>query len=126
VITEGVHISPQARGWVDVPGIWTQEQVEHWKVWLPCIWISVSVCDTRQPITKSVRDNGSVFFVQLWHMGRQSHSSFHNGALPVSASEIPMSGFQAGTADYKKAEPEVPHALTVEEIKQVVAVCHSC
>ena len=69
-----------------------------------------------------MRDNGSAFFMQLWHMGRQSHSSFHDGKLPVSASPIAMTGMPQGTADYKKADPEVPHALTVEEIKQVVAV----
>ena len=72
-----------------------------------------------------MRDNGSAFFMQLWHMGRQSHSSFHDGKLPVSASPIAMTGMPQGTADYKKADPEVPHALTVEEIKQVVAVCCS-
>jgi N-ethylmaleimide reductase len=92
------------------------------------VCVSVSLCDTRQPITKSVRDNGSVFFVQLWHMGRRSHSSFHGGALPVSASSLPLpkAATKQGTADYKSVdETEVPHALTVEEIKQVVAV-RSC
>jgi hypothetical protein len=32
VISEGVHISPQARGWYHVPGLWNQDQVEKWKV----------------------------------------------------------------------------------------------
>ena len=36
IITEGVHINPKARGWVEVPGIWTKEQTESWKVCLAC------------------------------------------------------------------------------------------
>ena len=42
----------------NTPGIFTDEQVEAWK-----------------PIVKSVKDKGAVFFCQLWHVGRASHTS---------------------------------------------------
>eukprot|EP00051_Salpingoeca_urceolata_P027418 m.481413 g.481413 ORF g.481413 m.481413 type:complete len:377 (-) comp22164_c0_seq1:156-1286(-) len=102
VITEGTHISPRARGWVDVPGIWTKEQTEAWK-----------------PIAKAVHDKGSVAVMQLWHQGRQSHSSFHGGQPPVSASDVPLTTDQH-TADYGKKPAETPHPLTAEEIKETI------
>lgn len=38
------------------PGVYTDEQVEAWK-----------------PVTKAVKDEGGIFFLQLWHVGRASH-----------------------------------------------------
>lgn len=45
-----------ARRYPQVPGIYTQEQVEAWK-----------------PVVKAVKDKGGLFFLQLWHVGRASH-----------------------------------------------------
>jgi hypothetical protein len=56
IVTEGTAISPNAIGYLDVPGLWTAEQVEAWK-----------------PVTKAVHDRGGVIFTQLWHVGRVSH-----------------------------------------------------
>lgn len=102
IITEASHVSEQARGWVNVPGIWTQEQATKWKA-----------------VTDAVHAKGNLIFLQLWHQGRSSHSSFHNGKLPVAPSPIKLRA-DVATADQKKAPAEVPHALTIEEIKQVI------
>jgi len=102
LITEATSISDQARGWVGAPGIYTNEQTEAWK-----------------PVTQAIHEKGSVIFLQLWHTGRSSHSDFHaNGELPVAASEIAITG-EVHTPLGKKPY-EVPHALTIDEIKQTV------
>jgi N-ethylmaleimide reductase len=53
-----------------------------------------------------VHAKGSVIFMQLWHMGRQSHSSYQGGKLPVAPSAIAVQG-QAHTADGGKHDYEV-------------------
>ena len=45
------------RRYPHTPGIFTKEQCEAWK-----------------PIVKAVKDKGAVFFCQLWHVGRVSHT----------------------------------------------------
>ncbi|MFE9826793.1 hypothetical protein ACFYSH_32510 [Streptomyces sp. NPDC005791] len=50
IVAEATNISPQAKGFVNTPGIYTREQIEGWK-----------------PVTKAVHDNGSKIFLQLWH-----------------------------------------------------------
>lgn len=101
LISEGTGISQAGLGWFCAPGIYTQEQVEKWK-----------------PITKAVHEAGGVFFLQLWHMGRQMHSDV-SGLPIVSASPIPLSA-PITARNGQKRDPEVPHALTVEEIAATV------
>lgn len=69
IITEATGISREGSGWPYAPGIWTDEQTEAWK-----------------PVTSAVHAVGGRIFLQLWHMGRVVHSSFLNGAKPVSSS----------------------------------------
>ena len=57
LIAEATGISETSVGFPEIPGIWTQEQVEAWK-----------------PIVKAVHDKGGLFFCQLWHAGRASHT----------------------------------------------------
>lgn len=66
---------------------------------------------------------GGLIVLQLWHMGRQSHSSHQpQGGAPVSASALAMdpSKSKVLAADGSKHAPEVPRALTLEEIPAVV------
>lgn len=57
--------------------------------------------------------------MQLWHCGRASHSSFHAGKPPVSASAIKLNGdtihSPAGKQPY-----ETPRALETHEVAAVV------
>lgn len=102
LITEATTISAEANGWVDSPGIYTNEMVEGWKT-----------------VTERVHQQGSQIVLQLWHMGRASHSDFHNGELPLSASAIKINGDSIHTPKGKK-EYEVPRAMTLDDIKRTV------
>ncbi|MDJ0568538.1 MAG: alkene reductase [Pleurocapsa sp. MO_192.B19] len=103
IITEGTTISPQANGWLHSPGIYTNEQTEAWK-----------------QVVDAVHAQGGVIFLQLWHTGRASHSSFQeNNQLPVAPSAIKIEGEGVHTAKGKQPR-ETPRALKTEEIPQVV------
>ncbi|MFT5134443.1 MAG: N-ethylmaleimide reductase, partial [Gammaproteobacteria bacterium] len=103
VITEATVVSKIARGWVDSPGIYNDEQMRGWK-----------------RVVDGVHAEGGLIFLQLWHMGRASHTSFHdNGELPVAPSAIKINGDEIHTPKGKE-EYETPHALTIDEIKQTV------
>jgi N-ethylmaleimide reductase len=103
LITEATVVSKQGIGWIDSPGIYTREMVEGWKK------------VTQQPDLA-----GTPVFLQLWHCGRASHSDFHDGNLPVSASAVQLQGDGIHTPLGKK-DYETPRALTEAEIKEVVA-----
>ena len=102
LITEATVISEQGNGWIGSPGIYTKEMVEGWKI-----------------VTDKVKQTGTPIFLQLWHCGRASHSDFHNGELPVSASAVKLNGDEIHTPKGKKPY-ETPRALTVDEINSVV------
>ena len=68
IITEATGISRQGLGWPFAPGLWSDEQVAAWK-----------------PVDQAVHDAGGRIMAQLWHMGRQVHSSV-TGEQPVSSS----------------------------------------
>ena len=102
LITEATVISKQGIGWIDSPGIYTEEMVEGWR-----------------KVTGRIRPTGTPIFLQLWHCGRASHSDFHNGELPVSASAVKLNGDYIHTPLGKKPY-ETPRALSVDEIKETV------
>jgi N-ethylmaleimide reductase len=102
LITEATVVSKQGIGWIDSPGIYTSAMVEGW-----------------QKVTRKLEPTGTPIFLQLWHCGRASHSDFHNGGLPVSASAVRLEGDHIHTPLGKK-EHETPRALTIDEIKSTV------
>ena len=104
IISEATSISPQGNGWNQSPGIYTEEMVEGWKL-----------------TTKAVHERGGRIFMQLWHTGRASHSDFHGGELPVSASPVAINSEDGiHTPDGQKKPHEVPRALKTEEIPGIV------
>ncbi len=102
IITEATVVSAQGNGWIDSPGIYTNEMVAGWR-----------------KVTQKVKPTGTPVFLQLWHCGRASHSDFHNGELPVSASAIRLNGDHIQTPLGSKPY-ETPRALTVDEIRTTV------
>lgn len=70
-ISEATAISPEARGYSLTPGIWTDAQAAGWRA-----------------VTDAVHDAGGRFLIQLWHVGRMSHSSLHDGRPPVAPSAV--------------------------------------
>jgi N-ethylmaleimide reductase len=103
LITEATVISPQGNGWLGSPGVYTDEMVKGWQI-----------------VTQKLAPTGTPIFLQLWHCGRASHSDFHGGELPVSASAVKLNGDQIHTPLGKK-DYETPRALTIGEIADTVA-----
>ncbi|MBK6965300.1 MAG: alkene reductase [Bacteroidales bacterium] len=102
IIAEATQISPQGVGYMNTPGIHSDEQVEGWK-----------------KVTKAVHALGGLIFLQLWHVGRVSHSLLQPGnVLPVSASAI--SGGDYITTPKGKMPMEIPRALELSEIPGIV------
>ena len=103
LISEATVVSKQGIGWNDSPGIYTEGMVEGWR-----------------KVTERIKPTGSHLFLQLWHCGRSSHSEFHNGELPVSASAIKLNGDHIHTPLGNKPY-ETPRALSVDEIKETIS-----
>ena len=102
IVSEATTISPQANGWVESPGIYTEAMEEAWK-----------------PITQAVHDRGGKIFLQLWHMGRASHSDYHGGKPAVAPSAIAINGEGIYTPLGKKPY-EAPRALETSEVEATV------
>jgi len=104
LITEATAVSELGSGWPGAPHIRTQENVEGWK-----------------KVTDAVHAKGGAIFLQLWHMGRVVHSSFHPTTNKiVSASAIPIPEGHTKSVTLEDVPYEVPVPLTVEEIKETV------
>jgi len=103
LITEATTISEEANGWNESPSIYTDEMTEGWK----------STVD-------AVHAKGGVVFLQLWHLGRSSHSSFHGGKLAVAPSAVKINEPSIHTPAGKQPH-ETPRALETAEIPRVVA-----
>ncbi|KAI5355981.1 hypothetical protein L3X38_008876 [Prunus dulcis] len=103
LIAEATLVSDADQGWVLNPGLWTREQVEAWK-----------------PIVDAVHAKGGVFFCQIWHPGRVSHSGFQpKGQAPISSTEKPLTS-QILTNGVAVAEYTPPRRLRTDEIPQIV------
>jgi N-ethylmaleimide reductase len=103
VITEATSISPQALGWNQSPGIYTDEMANGWRL-----------------ITEAVHSEGGHVFLQLWHCGRASHSDFHNGDSPVAPSAIAIKSDDGIHTPVGKKAYEIPRALESDEIPRIV------
>ncbi len=101
ILTEATPVTPMGIGYEDVPGIWSAEQVEGWRL-----------------TTNAVHDAGGRIVMQLWHVGRISHPYFLGGALPVAPSAIKP----AGNVSLIRPEREfvTPRALETEELPGIV------
>ena len=101
IISEATQVSTLGIGYPSTPGIHTQEQINGWK-----------------KVTKAVHDKGGHIFLQLWHVGRISHPSFHNGNLPVAPSAIAAAGEHYTPEGMKPFE--VPRELITSEVNEII------
>src|SRR5215217_7385081 len=102
LITEASQVSQQGQGYQDTPGIYSKAQVAGWR-----------------KITDRVHERGGRIFIQLWHVGRISHTSLQpGGGKPVAPSAIRAKGktFVNGTF----TEISEPRALELSEIPGIV------
>ncbi len=102
ILSEATSVTPMGVGYPDTPGIWSDEQVAGWK-----------------RITDAVHAAGGTMLLQLWHVGRVSHPSYLDGALPVAPSAIAPQGHVSLIRP--KTDYVVPRALELSEIPGVVA-----
>ena len=102
IISEGTNVSPRSAGYVDVPGLWSQAQIDGWK-----------------KVTDQVHEQGGCIFTQLWHVGRISHPDFHHGELPLAPSAInpdrPIRTKLSG-----RTQTVTPKAMSLAEIEETI------
>ncbi|MGV7215508.1 alkene reductase [Bradyrhizobium sp. UFLA05-112] len=102
LVTEASQISQQGQGYQDTPGIYSKDQVAGWR-----------------KVTDRVHERGGRIFIQLWHVGRISHTALQaNGGAPVAPSAIRAKGktFVNGTF----ADVSEPRALELAEIPGII------
>ena len=108
IVTEATQVSRQGQGYALTPGIYTDAQEAGWK-----------------KVVQSVHAQYGHIALQLWHVGRISHSLLQeNGAAPVAPSALIAKGAQCfviqpdGTAE--NVATETPRALETEELPGIV------
>ena len=101
IISEATAVTPMGVGYPDTPGIWSEAQVDGWKL-----------------ITRAVHEKGGRIFLQLWHVGRISHPHYLNGELPLAPSAVAPQGHVS------LVRPETayvtPRALELSEIPGII------
>jgi 2,4-dienoyl-CoA reductase-like NADH-dependent reductase (Old Yellow Enzyme family) len=101
ILSEATSVAPAGVGYPHTPGVWSAEQVEGWR-----------------SVVEGVHGAGGRIFLQLWHVGRISDPSYHDGALPVGPSAIAPKGH---VSLLRPQRPYVaPRALKTEELAGVV------
>lgn len=106
MISEATQISRQGQGYSFTPGIYSAEQVAGWRL-----------------VTDAVHAAGGRIFLQLWHVGRMSHASFHDGRPPVAPSALlPDAQVWVVGEDGigRMVDCPLPRALGVDEIAAIV------
>jgi N-ethylmaleimide reductase len=102
LITEASQISQQGQGYQDTPGIYSKEQIAGWR-----------------KVTDAVHARGGRIFIQLWHVGRISHTALQpNSGAPVAPSAI-----RAKTKTFVNGsftEVSEPRALELAEIPGII------
>jgi len=101
IISEGTVVSKKGIGYVNTPGLYSDEQAEGWK-----------------KVTRAVHAQGGRIFTQLWHVGSISHPDFHEGKLPHAPSAI-NPDIPVRTPEGRKPSVE-PKAMTAEDIHQTI------
>jgi N-ethylmaleimide reductase len=102
IIAEATQVNAMAQGYINTPGIYTEQQVSAWK-----------------KVTDSVHEAGGKMVVQLWHVGRISHSSLlPHGASPLSSSAV-RANMKAYTTE-GMVDVSEPKAMTTEDIQSLI------
>jgi N-ethylmaleimide reductase len=102
IVSEATQISPMGKGYINTPGIHSEEQIEGWK-----------------PVVDAVHRSGGRIFLQLWHVGRISHSSL----LPGNTSPVAPSAIRARAqtvVDKRFVDVSEPRALSLTEIRGTI------
>ena len=101
IITEGTAPSQVGQGYLDVPGLYTDEQVAGWRL-----------------VADAVHARGGVVVAQLMHAGRIAHSDNKDGADTVAPSAVQAPG-EMVTAEGGKPH-DVPRSPSTDEVAGLV------
>jgi 2,4-dienoyl-CoA reductase-like NADH-dependent reductase (Old Yellow Enzyme family) len=101
ILSEATAVTPMGVGYPDTPGIWSDEQVEGWRL-----------------VTEAVHAEGGKLMLQLWHVGRISDPAYLHGKLPVAPSAIAPEGHV--NLLRPKTNYVTPRALDLGEISEVI------
>lgn len=101
ILSEATSVTAMGVGYPNTPGIWSDEQVEGWKL-----------------VTRAVHEAGGRILLQLWHVGRISDPLYLDGEIPVSASAVRPAGHVSLVRPIK--DFVTPRALLIEEIPAVI------
>jgi N-ethylmaleimide reductase len=101
ILTEATWISRAAIGFINVPGIFTADQVKGWRA-----------------VTDAVHAEGGTIFLQLAHSGAVSHPDFFGGEPPLAPSAVNPC-LRAFTEEGFK-ETVTPRAMTIVDIKRTI------
>ena len=103
IITEAAQISPEGKGYVGTPGIYSPGQMAAWK-----------------KVTDAVHAKGGKIVIQLWHVGRISHTSLQpDGQAPVAPVAVAAKAQTFTPAGFE--DTSTPRALRADEMPRVVA-----
>jgi N-ethylmaleimide reductase len=105
LIAEASPVIATGFGNPGVPGIYSEQQIAGWR-----------------EVVDAVHAKGGIIFLQLWHVGRVSHSSLQpGGVLPVAPSAVAIpADLKTSTADGQVVSYETPRALETSEIPGIV------
>ncbi|HRD50076.1 MAG: alkene reductase [Candidatus Competibacter sp.] len=106
IVSEATQISRQGQGYSFTPGIYSKAQINGWR-----------------QVTDAVHAAGGRMFLQLWHVGRMSHPSFHDGQPPVAPSALrPDAQVWIVGEDGvgRMVDCPVPRALEIAELAGIV------
>ena len=106
IVTEATQISRQGQGYSFTPGIYSDAQVEGWR-----------------RVTDAVHTAGGRIVLQLWHVGRMSHASFHADGLTVAPSALSPEAQVWVVGDDgvgRMVDCPMPRALSAHDIQGVI------
>ncbi len=102
IIAEATQISPLGQGYLDTPGIYSQAQIDAWR-----------------KVTDAVHARGGRIVLQLWHVGRISHTSLlPDGEVPVAPSALRANGKTFTAKGFEDVSE--PRALRLDEIPALI------
>ena len=103
IISEASQISPSGQGYIWTPGCYSDAQVAGWR-----------------DVTDAVHGAGGKMILQMWHVGRISHTSLQPGGVaPVAPSAIAAKTKTFIATGF--ADTSMPRALETHEIAGIVA-----
>jgi N-ethylmaleimide reductase len=102
IVTEATQISATGQGYLDTPGIYSAAQIGGWR-----------------PIANAVHGKGGRLVMQLWHVGRISHTSLQpDGQQPVSSTARRANSKTFTAAGFE--DVSAPRALRTDELPGIV------